>query len=129
MSESRWSAPNARTGITVPIRTRKMIRIALRCRSSVRLVEPIPFTKKPDRAQKDVRNVVAVPSKPTFWNKVTKFIREVRSEMRKVSWPNRQELVTYTIVVIVTVIIVAIFTGLVDVIVSGLLRLLGRLGG
>ncbi|NMA62158.1 MAG: preprotein translocase subunit SecE [Firmicutes bacterium] len=73
--------------------------------------------------------MVAVPSKPTFWNKVTKFIREVRSEMRKVSWPNRQELVTYTIVVIVTVIIVAIFTGLVDVIVSGLLRLLGRLGG
>lgn len=72
-----------------------------------------------------MRNVATVPSKPTFWNKVTKFIRDVRSEMRKVSWPNRQELVTYTIVVIVTVVIVAAFTGLVDVIVSGLLNLLG----
>lgn len=106
-----------------------MTRIALRCKNSVRLVEPIPFTKKPDRAQKDVRNVVTVPNKPAFWNKVTKFIREVRSEMRKVSWPNRQELITYTIVVLVTVVIVAAFTGLVDVIVSGLLNLLGRLRG
>lgn len=72
-----------------------------------------------------MRNVATVPSKPTFWNKVTKFVRDVRSEMRKVSWPNRQELVTYTIVVLVTVVIVAAFTGLVDVIVSGLLNLLG----
>ena len=101
----------------------------MRCRNSVKPVEPIPFTKKPDRAQKDVRNVVTVPSKPAFWNKLTKFIREVRAEVRKVSWPNRQELITYTIVVIVTVVIVAAFTGLVDVIISGLLNLLGRLGG
>ncbi|NLJ73409.1 MAG: preprotein translocase subunit SecE [Firmicutes bacterium] len=56
-------------------------------------------------------------------------MREVRSELRKVAWPNREELITYTIVVIVTVIIVALFTGLIDVIVSGLLKLLGRLGG
>ncbi len=48
--------------------------------------------------------------------------------MRKVSWPNRQELITYTIVVLVTMVIVAAFTGIVDVIVSGLLNLLGRLG-
>lgn len=49
--------------------------------------------------------------------------------MRKVSWPNRQELITYTIVVLVTMVIVAALTGIVDVIVSGLLSLLGRLGG
>ncbi|NLJ80852.1 MAG: preprotein translocase subunit SecE [Firmicutes bacterium] len=49
--------------------------------------------------------------------------------MRKVSWSDRKELVTYTIVVIITAAIVASFSGLVDVIVSGLLRLLGQLGG
>ncbi|HHY09156.1 MAG TPA: preprotein translocase subunit SecE [Firmicutes bacterium] len=62
-------------------------------------------------------------------NKISKFFREVRSEVRKVSWPNRKELVTYTIVVIVTGVIVALFSGAVDVLSTGLLNLLGRLGG
>ncbi|HBG02055.1 MAG TPA: preprotein translocase subunit SecE [Firmicutes bacterium] len=61
--------------------------------------------------------------------KLTKFLREVRSEMRKVSWPNRKELITYTIVVIITVIIVSVFTSVVDVLISGFLNLLARLGG
>jgi len=72
--------------------------------------------------------VATVPGKPTLWHKFTKYLRDVRFEMRKVSWPNRQELITYTIVVLVTMVIVAAFTGIVDVIVSGLLNLLGRLG-
>jgi len=32
------------------------------------------------------------------------FLKEVRQELKKVIWPTRQELVTYTIVVLVTVI-------------------------
>ncbi len=76
-----------------------------------------------------MKNVATVPSKPTLWNKLAKFIREVRSEMRKVSWPNRKELITYTIVVVVTVIIVALFTSVVDVIITAILNLLARLGG
>jgi preprotein translocase subunit SecE len=34
---------------------------------------------------------------------VRQFLREVRQELRKVDWPNRKELVTYTVVVLVTV--------------------------
>ncbi|MDI9485252.1 MAG: preprotein translocase subunit SecE [Bacillota bacterium] len=73
--------------------------------------------------------MATAPSKPALWNKLTKFIREVRSEMRKVSWPNRKELITYTIVVIVTVVIVALFTSVVDVIITWILNLLARIGG
>lgn len=73
--------------------------------------------------------MATVPSKPTVWNKLTKFMREVRSEMRKVSWPNRKELITYTIVVIITVVIVALFTSVVDVIITWVLNLLARIGG
>ena len=73
--------------------------------------------------------MATVPSKPTVWNKRTKFMREVRSEMRKVSWPNRKELITYTIVVIITVVIVALFTSVVDVIITWVLNLLARIGG
>ncbi|WP_461367283.1 preprotein translocase subunit SecE [Candidatus Darwinibacter acetoxidans] len=76
-----------------------------------------------------MKKVATVQSKPALWNKITKFLREVRSEMRKVSWPNRKELITYTIVVLVTVVIVAVFTGVVDVIVTAALNLLSRLGG
>ena len=42
-----------------------------------------------------------------------RFVRESVSEMRKVLWPSRNELVTYSIVVIVFVVImVAIVAGL-----------------
>ena len=43
----------------------------------------------------------------------TRFVRESVSEMRKVLWPSRSELVTYSVVVIVFVVImVAIVAGL-----------------
>jgi preprotein translocase subunit SecE len=45
--------------------------------------------------------------------KPTRFVRESVSEMRKVLWPSRTELVTYSIVVIIFVVImVAIVAGL-----------------
>jgi preprotein translocase subunit SecE len=41
------------------------------------------------------------------------FVREVRSELRKVIWPTRKELVTYTTVsVIFILVMVAIVTGI-----------------
>jgi preprotein translocase subunit SecE len=36
------------------------------------------------------------------------FLREVRSELRKVAWPNRHELVSYTIVVLVTSVVLTL---------------------
>ncbi|MFN2604584.1 MAG: preprotein translocase subunit SecE [Gemmatimonadaceae bacterium] len=45
--------------------------------------------------------------------KPTRFVRESVSEMRKVLWPSRNELVTYSIVVIIFVVIMtAIVAGL-----------------
>jgi preprotein translocase subunit SecE len=41
-----------------------------------------------------------VPRKRTG---VRQFLREVRQELRKVDWPTRKELVTYTVVVLVTI--------------------------
>lgn len=46
--------------------------------------------------------------------KVTGFLTDVVSEMRKVSWPKRKELTRYTIVVIATVVFMAVYFGLVD---------------
>ena len=41
------------------------------------------------------------------------FLREVRSELRKVAWPSRRELISYSVVVLVAVVIMTLYiTGL-----------------
>lgn len=46
--------------------------------------------------------------------KIIKFLKEVRAEGNKVTWPSKQELLNSTIVTIVTTIIVSIFIFFVD---------------
>jgi len=45
---------------------------------------------------------------------VREYMKDVRAELTKVSWPTREELRDSTVVVIVTVLLVAAFIGLVD---------------
>ncbi len=42
------------------------------------------------------------------------YLREVRDEMRKVAWPKRDEVVRYSIVVVITVIIYTALVGGLD---------------
>ncbi|HHY98687.1 MAG TPA: preprotein translocase subunit SecE [Firmicutes bacterium] len=55
--------------------------------------------------------------------RIQKYLREVRAELRKVTWPNRKQLGSYTAVVLVTVLVVAGFVGLIDFAFSQILRL------
>lgn len=55
-------------------------------------------------------------------NRVSKFLKEVKIEMKKVSWPNRQELIDSTIVVIVSVFMLAVFIGVCDYVISKFIR-------
>jgi preprotein translocase subunit SecE len=49
----------------------------------------------------------------SWFRSLSRFVREIVAEMRKVIWPSRQELVTYTIVVVIfVVVLVAIVAGL-----------------
>ncbi len=49
------------------------------------------------------------------WEQIVRFLKEVRTELKKVNWPARKEVVGSTIVVIVSVFILSFFLGLVDV--------------
>ena len=49
---------------------------------------------------------------------VRQFLKEVRQELRKVLWPTRRELVTYTIVVLVTVVVLTAYVFGLDVVFS-----------
>ena len=42
--------------------------------------------------------------------RMTRFLREVRAELKKVAWPSRQEVFTYTVVVLVSVTFVTLLT-------------------
>jgi preprotein translocase subunit SecE len=52
--------------------------------------------------------------KPSFPARVALYNRQVVSELRKVIWPTRNELVTYTIVSVVFVVAMIAFVGLLD---------------
>jgi len=57
-------------------------------------------------------------------DKTRDFLREVRSEMGKVTWPTANELKGQTLVVIIAVLLIAGFIGLVDLVLNNTIRLL-----
>jgi len=52
------------------------------------------------------------------------FLREVKTELKKVTWPSRKDTLSGTAVVLVAVFIIALFLGIVD---SGLSNLIKEL--
>lgn len=56
--------------------------------------------------------------------RITKFFSDIAREMRKVSWPKRQDLTRYTITVLSTVIFFALFFEVIDFGISKLIRLI-----
>ena len=56
--------------------------------------------------------------------RILEFFRGVSREMKKVSWPKKKELTTYTITVLATVIIMSVFFAVVDLGLSELIRLI-----
>ena len=54
------------------------------------------------------------PPRANIAQSVTEYVKDVRVEMGKVSWPSRAELRESTLVVIVMVFIMAVFIGVVD---------------
>lgn len=57
-------------------------------------------------------------------NGISAFFREVKTEMKKVTWATKQELIMYTIVVIVAVFFVAALIWAIDTIFAHVIRLL-----
>jgi preprotein translocase subunit SecE len=50
-----------------------------------------------------------------FFGKIGGFLKKVRLELRKVNWPSRKDLQSYTIVVLITVAVLITFIGIIDV--------------
>lgn len=54
--------------------------------------------------------------------RITGFFRNIIAELKKVHWPNRKELVTYTIVVFISVAFIAILIWLADSVIGLLMK-------
>jgi len=59
--------------------------------------------------------------------KVSKFFRNVVHELKRVTWPDRKALLTYTVVVLVTIAIFGVLLGLYDFIFLQLVELLVKI--
>ncbi len=56
--------------------------------------------------------------------KITQFLKEVKSELKRVTWPSRKETLAGTTVVLIIVFITAFFLGIVDLGLSKLIKMI-----
>jgi len=77
-----------------------------------------------DPARKGWTGMTGVVERVQGWRtSAVQFFREVRAEMKKVTWPQRKEVAGSTAVVIAASFLVAFFLGAVDLVLQKLLAL------
>jgi preprotein translocase subunit SecE len=59
-------------------------------------------------------------------NRIVRYLRETRAEVRKVVWPSRKEATRLSIIVLSVTIAMSIFLGVVDLLFSRLIGLIVR---
>ena len=59
-------------------------------------------------------------------NKISAYLEEVGKEMRKVSWPDRAELISNTLVTIVATVVISLFIFVTDRVISVVLEVIYR---
>lgn len=64
----------------------------------------------------------AVAKEKTFVDKGLQFLREVKVELKKVTWPSRKQTMGSTVVVLIIVTIISLFLGIVDAGLAGLIQ-------
>lgn len=76
--------------------------------------------KQAVQAKKDKKS----EKKPGFFARVGKWLRDMKSELKKVQWPTRKQTVNNTLIVIACVIVVGIFIALFDFVAGEAIKLL-----
>ncbi len=69
-------------------------------------------------------NLVSFTEIKNIFAKVVQFFREVRIEIKKISWPLRNETIASTSIVIIIVLIIGLFLGIVDVGLSRVIKII-----
>jgi len=67
-----------------------------------------------DEERRDERPLAAPARKRKERTGLRQFLREVRQELKRVAWPSRKELASYSVVVLVAVVLVTVFVFALD---------------
>jgi preprotein translocase subunit SecE len=81
--------------------------------------------KEPEKRPEEQKRSAVVSKSVSEKNIIQKglqFLREVKVELKKVTWPSRKQTLGSTLVVIILVMIISLFLGVVDVGLSGIIR-------
>ena len=91
--------------------------------ASLKPVDGFIKEKKKKQVTKAITKTAAGKQKSNFITSSIQFLREVKFELKKVTWPTRKQTMGSTLVVLVLVTIIAFFLGAVDIGLSSLVRL------
>jgi len=61
-----------------------------------------------------------------MFEKLKNYLSETRIELKKVTWPNKEELKDATRVVVISTILLTVFIGVIDQILSSIIKLVFR---
>ena len=94
---------------------------------------PVNVSEQPNIEQPQITPKRTIEKRPEdkesifkYINIVTQFFRESKSELKKVKWPTRKELLAATVMVIVLVLVVSFYLGLID---FGLIKIIKLIVG
>jgi preprotein translocase subunit SecE len=88
--------------------------------------KPKEVAKKPTLSRKKSpagSKPSVVKSEKNYMNQAMQFLREVKVELKKVTWPTKKQTIGSTAVVIILVMIISLFLGVVDIGLSSLIRI------
>ncbi len=54
-------------------------------------------------------------SKGSFISRIWQFLKEVRAELKRVSWPTREQMVAFTTVTLITTVALTLFVFVIDI--------------
>jgi preprotein translocase subunit SecE len=91
--------------------------------SSLKPVDSFSKEKKKKQVTSAITRTAPGKQKSNFITSSIQFLREVKFELKKVTWPTRKQTMGSTVVVIILVTIIAFFLGAVDIGLSSLVRL------
>lgn len=66
---------------------------------------------KPGRLLQRAARPLAPRQGPALWGRITRYLREVRTELTRVDWPSRKELIGSTLVVVVVLVALSLYLG------------------
>jgi preprotein translocase subunit SecE len=64
------------------------------------------------------------PRRPNGLEMIRRYFRESRIELRKVTWPSREQTVNLTLVVVVVCVVIALFLGGIDYVFASVIKAL-----